>query len=432
MASVGPVRFGTVTVQSDTSVASGYTNWDGTSKIIDSDTGTYNFAVMASSGDGPGVGETSNSLYLTNADLSAIPDGSTIDGFVTTLRFSSNNTRDVTESIVTLIIGGTPTGANKAANTAADSTPIDASHGGVADLWSTTPTDTQVKASNFGLQVQFANGSPSGTRQHRLYDATITVYYTESGGGGSETGSASFGATAGGAFSAVVNAQASASAAAAADSAQLALATANGSLSNGAQVSDVVSALARSLAAVIDGAQAGAAWVGLVSALGDMSAGAETADSYTGMTEGAQSASMTAGSSAGDVLSALAATRASVSMGAQSADASTVSATLRAVFSDGSQSSDTFAASAAALASLTDGASAGELYEAAAAALASFAAAASAASQMSYLQSIGYLNGIITLIAALNGAASLQSAIDGEVSADAAVDGVTSIRPIGE
>jgi hypothetical protein len=184
MASVGPVRFGTVTVQSDTSVASGYTDWDGTSNIIDSNTGTYNYPVMGSTGDAPGVGETSNSLYLTNADLSAIPDGSTIDGFVTTLRFSSNNTRDVTESIVTLIIGGTPTGANKAANTATDSTPIDASHGGAADLWSTTPTATQVKASNFGLQVQFANGSPSGTRQHRLYDATITVYYTEAGGGG--------------------------------------------------------------------------------------------------------------------------------------------------------------------------------------------------------------------------------------------------------
>lgn len=114
-----------------------------------------------------------------------IPSGATIDGVVAQITWrSANSGRSNYELQIRICKGGSPTGNNKAANTKSTTTYTTVTHGGAADLWGTTLTDSDVNASDFGLSVQYSTDVSQATRAV-LDCVQLTVYYTEGGGAGS-------------------------------------------------------------------------------------------------------------------------------------------------------------------------------------------------------------------------------------------------------
>lgn len=113
----------------------------------------------------------------------AIPAGATIDGIVVGVKRQHNGSGGAVDKSCKLIKGGTISGNDNKTATAWTGTLTWEDHGSSSDLWGLTWTDSDINASNFG--VAFAaenNGSFAGSME---VDAIrITVYYTESGGGG--------------------------------------------------------------------------------------------------------------------------------------------------------------------------------------------------------------------------------------------------------
>lgn len=130
---------------------------------------------------GSGVAYTQR-LDLTGFGFS-IPAGATIDGIAATIKgASSNSARPVRDLQVRLLIAGTPSGTNLA-DGRTWSTVATESYGGATTLWGLTPSEAQVNASNFGIALQFDSNDASTLRDMDLNHVTLTVYYTESGGG---------------------------------------------------------------------------------------------------------------------------------------------------------------------------------------------------------------------------------------------------------
>jgi hypothetical protein len=85
--------------------------------------------------------------------------------------------------VVSLIIGGSVSGDNKAAtSTKWPTTEADASYGGSADKWGLTPSAAQINASNFGVALSVKNfGATGATASVDCIEVTVT--YTEAAGG---------------------------------------------------------------------------------------------------------------------------------------------------------------------------------------------------------------------------------------------------------
>lgn len=168
------------TVMDDSSV--GTINWGATSDAL-----TCN-SIFA----GVAVASAVNTHYLklTNFGFS-IPTGATIDGIIVNItRGSQTPTRLSKDNEIKIIkADGSIGSVNKAVATNWPPDPSVAIYGGISDLWGETWTSTDINNAAFGIAISaHLNGSAPFSFSDASVDcATITVYYTTSGGGGSDT-----------------------------------------------------------------------------------------------------------------------------------------------------------------------------------------------------------------------------------------------------
>jgi hypothetical protein len=125
-----------------------------------------------------GSGTLTKYLRATGFGFTTIPDTATVDGIVVEFR-SFATTTAITENSIRLYRGSW-VGDDKA--TGGNWTAGYNTRGGAADLWGTTWTPAQIKASNFGVGISVDDAN--ATQQASLGHIRITVYYTEAGGGG--------------------------------------------------------------------------------------------------------------------------------------------------------------------------------------------------------------------------------------------------------
>ena len=121
----------------------------------------------------------SNYLSATNFGFS-IPAGSTINGIQVSImrQRSSFSSPDIRDTVVSLIKGGTVTGANRAATSTNWPTSMGtASYGTTSDLWGATWTPADINASDFGVALS-ANSTGSSSRTASVDYMQITVTYT--------------------------------------------------------------------------------------------------------------------------------------------------------------------------------------------------------------------------------------------------------------
>lgn len=132
------------------------------------------------------VGQSTQHLDSSSHGI-AIPAGATIDGIVVRIQkqtgVASSTVKDVT---VQLLKAGVATGDNKA-DTSTDwpNGDVDVDHGGAADLWGTTWTESDIEDSGFGVRVRAVNNHGSSSRTPKVDIVSIDVYYTEAGGAAS-------------------------------------------------------------------------------------------------------------------------------------------------------------------------------------------------------------------------------------------------------
>ena len=122
----------------------------------------------------------SNYLSGTNFGFS-IPAGSTINGIQVSImrESSSSNSPYVRDTVVSLIKGGTVTGANRAAtSTNWPNSMTAAGYGTTSDLWGTTWTPADINASNFGVALSASSSGSGSTRTASVDYMQITVTYT--------------------------------------------------------------------------------------------------------------------------------------------------------------------------------------------------------------------------------------------------------------
>lgn len=180
MSTAGPNAPGTMA--SDNSVGTATWALPDNAKTSD-DTRTYAQALA-------GTIEYSYYLKATNFGF-AIPTGATIDGISVSFERYGHNTGEqqyVRDAIIKLVKNDTVSGDNKAAtSTRWPNTEGVYTYGGASDLWGNTLTASDVNANNFGavLQVVITNNTKMSIARGYVDFMSITVTYTESGGGAS-------------------------------------------------------------------------------------------------------------------------------------------------------------------------------------------------------------------------------------------------------
>lgn len=178
MSTAGPNAPGTMADDS----AVGTVTWSTVNNATASDN-AYTDARSSSAGT-----TTSHYVKATNFGF-AIPGGATINGVTVSIeRKASHLTagRNIKDSTVSLVKGGTVSGNNKAATgTSWPTSDGVASYGGAADLWGLTLTDADVNASTFGvvLSVAINKATGKGFTTGSVDFISITIDYTTGGGG---------------------------------------------------------------------------------------------------------------------------------------------------------------------------------------------------------------------------------------------------------
>lgn len=177
MASLGPNSAGAATNNS----AVGVDAWNTTGTVFSSDnsrTFTSNFSALP---------RQSYYLVVTQFGFS-VPSGATINGIVVEIERSENSPNaNAVDVIIAIVKGGTIGSTNKASATEWPTTDTYATYGGSTDLWGETWTSTDINATNFGVAISSKHNrvSPKGSGIAQIDHVRITVYYTESAGGGS-------------------------------------------------------------------------------------------------------------------------------------------------------------------------------------------------------------------------------------------------------
>lgn len=111
-------------------------------------------------------------------------DGATIDGIEISIERSTDGGGGVVvDAVVRLVKAGTVVGDNKASGLAWPTTDGTATYGGAADLWGTTWTAAEVKATNFGFVISVQENLGL-TTVARIDLITAKLYYTPAAGGG--------------------------------------------------------------------------------------------------------------------------------------------------------------------------------------------------------------------------------------------------------
>lgn len=154
-------------------------NWVDASFML-TDGSNYAFYVL-SPGSNP-------SDYITVYDFGfSIPTDATIDGIEATIKKSRNGS-EVRDYFIAF--DGPAGESDNKADTVTNWETVKTTliYGGPTDLWGLTVSPSDINDSSFALGIRAQTTTPiNGTA--RLYYAEVTVYYTESGGGSSQTNS---------------------------------------------------------------------------------------------------------------------------------------------------------------------------------------------------------------------------------------------------
>lgn len=193
MADTGLKASGTITDSGSAGTNPPYDKWADPSNAssINASVASFFVADPALSGVvGFPIVRISTTLQFRNFNAS-VPTGATIDGIEVVV------TRDDGTSIggggqardyqLQLVVGGTATGTDKADTaTYYPSTITGKTYGSSTDLWGLTPTDTQVNATNFGVDFRIQDNATSGLDSVGgigLDAIQVKIYYTTGGGG---------------------------------------------------------------------------------------------------------------------------------------------------------------------------------------------------------------------------------------------------------
>ena len=148
--------------------SAGITTWSDPSNAT-SDNGSYATTFISGM-----AGANSHYLKATNFGFS-IPASATINGITVEWDRKQSDTDIMVDDAIRIVIGGTIKTTDKSSVSYWPTTEAYASYGGAADLWSETPTASDINASNFGaaLAVKLGvNGNSTASVDH----ARITVY----------------------------------------------------------------------------------------------------------------------------------------------------------------------------------------------------------------------------------------------------------------
>ena len=121
-----------------------------------------------------GGSDITNYLKATNFGFS-IPTGDNIDGVKVEIERRGNGANRTKDNIVSLIIGGTVSGNNKASATFWPTTDAYASYGNLIDTWGLSLTPADVNGSNFGVVL---SATAVNNNFSQVDHIRITIYHS--------------------------------------------------------------------------------------------------------------------------------------------------------------------------------------------------------------------------------------------------------------
>lgn len=167
MASIGP--------QNPTAAADGGLGvaWNNPTNVFASDNARATAAIR-------NVATGTKALVVNGFDFSSIPSGATITGIVVEIERSCSSTSGSPHDGVVRMTkdGSTLIGTDKASATTWPTTDAYGTYGTSSDLWGTTWTDTEIKASTFGISIQATGSGGKWSTTVQIDHVRITVYYT--------------------------------------------------------------------------------------------------------------------------------------------------------------------------------------------------------------------------------------------------------------
>jgi hypothetical protein len=123
-------------------------------------------------------GNVSAQLRATNFGF-AVPTNATITGIVVTIeKNGTTNIQGVFDNWVSLLIGGSTSGSNKANGNEWPTTDAVVNYGGASDLWGATLTPAIVNTSTFGVTLVAYNADQDNDNIAAVDNITMTIYYT--------------------------------------------------------------------------------------------------------------------------------------------------------------------------------------------------------------------------------------------------------------
>jgi len=122
-------------------------------------------------------------LRCTNFGFSTddLPTDATIDGIEVQIEksVSALDANTITDSAIYLRKTAGQTGDNKASAAYWPTTEAYATHGGAADDWNATLIDTDIRHSDFGIDISPYNTDSGGTHSPNVDHVQIRIHYTE-------------------------------------------------------------------------------------------------------------------------------------------------------------------------------------------------------------------------------------------------------------
>lgn len=107
----------------------------------------------------------------------SIPMNATVAGIVVDAAHKANSSNSITDTVVQLLINGTPSGANYALTNYWPLLPQYETYGTPTDLWGAVLTPSDINSNLFGVMLQPLNKS-NAPAQAYFDHVQITVYYT--------------------------------------------------------------------------------------------------------------------------------------------------------------------------------------------------------------------------------------------------------------
>lgn len=177
MATAGPSFAGTGANSND----GGNTAWTNPTNVQGDTTGT-----AATCAPGSSVGHTSQLLRASNFGF-AVPTGATVDGITVEVEKQASASNRSAWSSCRILKAGAETGtAKESGGSAWSNSKAFQTLGGVADLWGTTWTPSEINASGFGVSIKVRRTATQAVTDS-VFRVRITVSYTPESHEGSAT-----------------------------------------------------------------------------------------------------------------------------------------------------------------------------------------------------------------------------------------------------